>query len=85
MREVLSAKVFLSAPLGTVLIPGTTQLTQRDILYRLQSSKPKCVITDDAVAPAVDTVASECEHLPCKLIVSQRPRQGWGNLKDMMK
>ncbi|XP_005405093.1 PREDICTED: acyl-coenzyme A synthetase ACSM3, mitochondrial [Chinchilla lanigera] len=70
---------------GTVLIPGTTQLTQKDILYRLQSSKAKCIITDDILAPAVDAIASKCENLHSKLIVSQKSRQGWGNLKEMMK
>ncbi|XP_045316383.1 acyl-coenzyme A synthetase ACSM3, mitochondrial isoform X3 [Leopardus geoffroyi] len=70
---------------GTVLIPGTTQLTQRDILYRLQSSKAQCIITDEVLAPAVDAVASKCENLHSKLIVSQKPKDGWGNLKEMMK
>ncbi|XP_039089593.1 acyl-coenzyme A synthetase ACSM3, mitochondrial [Hyaena hyaena] len=70
---------------GTVLIPGTTQLTQRDILYRLQSSKAKCIITNEVLAPAVDAVASKCENLHSKLIVSQKPKDGWGNLKEMMK
>ncbi|KAM5228184.1 acyl-coenzyme A synthetase ACSM3, mitochondrial [Ctenodactylus gundi] len=70
---------------GTVLIPGTTQLTQKDILYRLQSSKAKCIITDDILAPAVDAIASKCENLRTKLIVSQNSREGWGNLKEMMK
>ncbi|XP_052056237.1 acyl-coenzyme A synthetase ACSM3, mitochondrial [Apodemus sylvaticus] len=70
---------------GTVLIPGTTQLTSKDILYRLQSSKAKCIITDDALAPAVDTVAAKCENLHSKLIVSQHSREGWGNLKEMIK
>ncbi|XP_004855955.1 acyl-coenzyme A synthetase ACSM3, mitochondrial isoform X2 [Heterocephalus glaber] len=70
---------------GTVLIPGTTQLTQKDILYRLQSSKAKCIITNDVLAPAVDAVASKCENLHSKLIVSQNSREGWVNLKEMMK
>ncbi|XP_055483304.1 acyl-coenzyme A synthetase ACSM3, mitochondrial isoform X1 [Psammomys obesus] len=70
---------------GTVLIPGTTQLTQKDILYRLQSSKANCIITDDVLAPAVDTVAAKCENLRSKLIVSQHSREGWGNLREMMK
>ncbi|XP_045141922.1 acyl-coenzyme A synthetase ACSM3, mitochondrial isoform X2 [Echinops telfairi] len=70
---------------GTVLITGTTQLTQRDILYRLQSSKAKCIITNDVLAPAVDAIAPKCEHLHSKLIVSRNPREGWRNLKEMMK
>eukprot|EP00069_Balaena_mysticetus_P010890 bmy_20956T0 len=59
-------------------------MTQKDILYRLQSSKAKCIITNDVLAPAVDGVASRCENLHCKLIVSQSPREGWENLKEMM-
>ncbi|XP_057171276.1 acyl-coenzyme A synthetase ACSM3, mitochondrial isoform X2 [Ursus arctos] len=70
---------------GTVLIPGTTQLTQKDILYRLQSSKAKCIITNEVLAPAVDAVAPKCDTLRSKLIVSQNPKDGWGNLKEMMK
>ncbi|XP_058142293.1 acyl-coenzyme A synthetase ACSM3, mitochondrial isoform X2 [Dasypus novemcinctus] len=64
---------------------GTTQLTQKDILYRLQTSKAKCIITNEVLAPAVDAIASKCENLHSKLIVSQTPREGWGNLKEMMK
>ncbi|XP_040113300.1 acyl-coenzyme A synthetase ACSM3, mitochondrial isoform X1 [Oryx dammah] len=70
---------------GTVLIPGTTQMTPKDILYRLQSSKAKCIITNEVLAPAVDAVASKCENLHSKLIVSQSPREGWENLKEMIK
>ncbi|XP_007985554.3 acyl-coenzyme A synthetase ACSM3, mitochondrial isoform X2 [Chlorocebus sabaeus] len=70
---------------GTVLIPGTTQLTQKDILYRLQSSKANCIITNDVLAPAVDAIAPQCENLHSKLIVSENSREGWGNLKEMMK
>ncbi|XP_069860486.1 LOW QUALITY PROTEIN: acyl-coenzyme A synthetase ACSM3, mitochondrial [Dipodomys merriami] len=71
---------------GTILIPGTPQLTQKDILYRLQSSKAKCIITNDALAPLlVDAVAPKCEHLHCKLMVSKHSRDGWGNIKEMMK
>uniref|UniRef100_A0A493SUA4 medium-chain acyl-CoA ligase n=1 Tax=Anas platyrhynchos platyrhynchos TaxID=8840 RepID=A0A493SUA4_ANAPP len=64
---------------GIVLIPGTTQLSAKDILYRLQASKAKCIITDDTVAPAVDSVASESQFLKNKLIVSKGSREGWLN------
>lgn len=85
-KEILPSKhCFFSAPLGTVSIPGTTQLTQKDILYRLQSSKAKCIITNDAVAPTVDTIASECENLHSKLIVSPNPRDGWAHLTGLMR
>nr|XP_032658016.1 acyl-coenzyme A synthetase ACSM3, mitochondrial-like isoform X1 [Chelonoidis abingdonii]XP_032658017.1 acyl-coenzyme A synthetase ACSM3, mitochondrial-like isoform X1 [Chelonoidis abingdonii]XP_032658018.1 acyl-coenzyme A synthetase ACSM3, mitochondrial-like isoform X1 [Chelonoidis abingdonii]XP_032658019.1 acyl-coenzyme A synthetase ACSM3, mitochondrial-like isoform X1 [Chelonoidis abingdonii]XP_032658020.1 acyl-coenzyme A synthetase ACSM3, mitochondrial-like isoform X1 [Chelonoidis abingdo len=68
---------------GTILIPGTTQLTAKDILHRVQTSKPKCIITDDVLAPAVDCIVSECQSLKFKLIVSKDQREGWLNFKDL--
>lgn len=71
--------------LGIVLIPGISQLSAKDILYRLQASKATCIITDDTLAPAVDSVASECEFLKTKLIVSKGSREGWLNFTDLCK
>lgn len=84
VKEILS-KHFLFFSFTDSFNPGTTQMTQKDILYRLPSSKSKCIITNDVLAPAVDGVASKCENLHSKLIVSQSPREGWKNLKEMMK
>ncbi|XP_055059366.2 acyl-coenzyme A synthetase ACSM3, mitochondrial [Misgurnus anguillicaudatus] len=69
---------------GTVLIPGTSQLTARDIRHRLQVSGAKCVITDETVAPLLDSVASDCPTVTSKLLVSHRARHGWGNLTQLM-
>uniref|UniRef100_A0A8C5CNY1 medium-chain acyl-CoA ligase n=1 Tax=Gadus morhua TaxID=8049 RepID=A0A8C5CNY1_GADMO len=55
---------------GTVLLPGTCQLTARDILHRLRTSGAKCVVTDEFLAPLVDEVAPQCPALNCKIIVS---------------
>ncbi|NWZ03893.1 ACSM3 synthetase, partial [Loxia curvirostra] len=41
---------------GIVFFPGTSQLTAKDILYRLQASKAKCIVTNDTLAPAVESV-----------------------------
>ncbi|XP_074961222.1 acyl-coenzyme A synthetase ACSM3, mitochondrial-like isoform X3 [Phalacrocorax aristotelis] len=68
---------------GIVLIPGVSQLSAKDILYRLQASKATCIITDDTRAPAVDSVASECQFLKTKLIVSKGSREGWLNFNDL--
>uniref|UniRef100_A0A7M4EFH1 medium-chain acyl-CoA ligase n=1 Tax=Crocodylus porosus TaxID=8502 RepID=A0A7M4EFH1_CROPO len=56
---------------GIVFIPATTQLRANDILYRLQSSEAKCIITNDMLAPAVDSVVSKCQFLKTKVIVSE--------------
>lgn len=75
---------FIALP-GIVLIPGISQLSAKDILYRLQASKATCIITDDTLAPAVDSVASECQFLKTKLIVSKGSREGWLNFTDLYK
>ncbi|KAL8175461.1 UNVERIFIED_CONTAM: Acyl-coenzyme A synthetase acsm3, mitochondrial [Gekko kuhli] len=70
---------------GIVAIPGTSQLTAKDIQYRLQASKAKCIITTDTLAPAVDSVAAECRFLKTKLIVSEGKRDGWLNFSGLCK
>uniref|UniRef100_A0A673FT09 medium-chain acyl-CoA ligase n=1 Tax=Sinocyclocheilus rhinocerous TaxID=307959 RepID=A0A673FT09_9TELE len=69
---------------GTVLIPSTSQLTARDICHRLQTSGAKCVITDETLAPLLDTVASDCPSISTKLLLSHRAMHGWGNLTELM-
>uniref|UniRef100_A0A8B9C5H6 medium-chain acyl-CoA ligase n=1 Tax=Anser brachyrhynchus TaxID=132585 RepID=A0A8B9C5H6_9AVES len=70
---------------GVVFIPGTTQLTAKDICYRLLASKAKCIVTIDELAPAVDSVASKCQFLKTKLIVSESRRAEWLNFSDLFK
>ncbi|XP_053132357.1 acyl-coenzyme A synthetase ACSM3, mitochondrial-like isoform X2 [Hemicordylus capensis] len=69
---------------GTVLIPGTTQLTAKDILHRVQTSRAKCIITDQVLAPAVDTIASKCQSLESKLLVSKEDKEGWVNFSSLL-
>ncbi|XP_011385661.1 acyl-coenzyme A synthetase ACSM4, mitochondrial isoform X1 [Pteropus vampyrus] len=70
---------------GLVFIPGTTLLTAKDILYRLQASKAKCVVASEEVIPAVESIVSECPHLKTKLQVSPRSRQGWLSLQELLQ
>ncbi|XP_029432375.1 acyl-coenzyme A synthetase ACSM3, mitochondrial-like isoform X1 [Rhinatrema bivittatum] len=69
---------------GLILIPGTPQLTAKDILHRLQMSKASCIVTNEDLAPAVDSVLSQCQFLKVKLIVSESKREGWLNYKDLV-
>ncbi|XP_054848968.1 acyl-coenzyme A synthetase ACSM4, mitochondrial-like [Eublepharis macularius] len=70
---------------GIILIPGTSQLTAKDIQYRLQASKAKCIITTDALAPAVDSAAADCHFLKTKLMASEGKREGWLNFNGLLK
>ncbi|XP_075623422.1 acyl-coenzyme A synthetase ACSM4, mitochondrial isoform X2 [Balearica regulorum gibbericeps] len=70
---------------GVTIIPGTTQLTAQDICYRLLASKAQCIITTDVLAPAVDSVASKCQFLKTKLIVSESSRAEWLNFSALLQ
>uniref|UniRef100_A0A5F9DLN9 medium-chain acyl-CoA ligase n=1 Tax=Oryctolagus cuniculus TaxID=9986 RepID=A0A5F9DLN9_RABIT len=70
---------------GIVFMPGTTQLKAKDILYRLQASKAKAVVTTDTLAPEVDSVASECPALKAKLLVSDHSRDGWLDFHSLIQ
>ncbi|XP_043350252.1 acyl-coenzyme A synthetase ACSM4, mitochondrial-like isoform X3 [Dermochelys coriacea] len=70
---------------GIIYIPATIQLTANDILYRLQASKAKCIITNDTLAPAVDSVVSKCQFLKTRLMVSEGSRDGWMDFKELLK
>ncbi|XP_059835087.1 acyl-coenzyme A synthetase ACSM3, mitochondrial [Hypanus sabinus] len=70
---------------GTVLIPGTSQLTTKDILYRLQASNAKCIVTNDVLADSVEAVMSQCPSLKAKMIISHKYRKGWINFHDLYR
>ncbi|CAH6793016.1 acyl-coenzyme A synthetase ACSM1, mitochondrial [Phodopus roborovskii] len=70
---------------GIVFMPGTTQLRAKDILYRLQVSQAKAIVTTGSLVPEVDSVASECPTLKTKLAVSDNNHEGWLNFQSLMK
>ncbi|WP_041283239.1 AMP-binding protein [Desulfofundulus kuznetsovii] len=67
--------------LGAVISPGTTQLTAKDIKYRLETAEAVCVITDNDNAPKVDEVVGECPTVKSRIIVGE-PRQGWLDYRE---
>lgn len=62
--------------MGAVISPGTTQLTAKDIKYRLLESGATCLITNPALAAKTDEVAAECPKLKSKIVITA-PRDGW--------
>ncbi|RIK93165.1 MAG: acyl-CoA synthetase [Proteobacteria bacterium] len=66
--------------MGAVVSPGTTQLSAKDIAYRVQASRAVAVITDDANAAKVDGVRHECLSLKAFLVVDAE-RPGWVNFE----
>ncbi|XP_032956953.1 acyl-coenzyme A synthetase ACSM4, mitochondrial-like [Rhinolophus ferrumequinum] len=70
---------------GLVFMPGTTQLTLKDILYRLQVSKAKCIVAGEEVVPVVESIESQCPHLKTKLLVSPHSRKGWLSFQELYR
>ncbi|XP_034282149.1 acyl-coenzyme A synthetase ACSM3, mitochondrial-like isoform X1 [Pantherophis guttatus] len=71
---------------GIVFIPATILLTAPDILYRLQQSKVSCIVANEATAPFVDAVGSECSWLKTRILVSKTSkREGWLNFHDLLQ
>uniref|UniRef100_A0A670K2G2 medium-chain acyl-CoA ligase n=1 Tax=Podarcis muralis TaxID=64176 RepID=A0A670K2G2_PODMU len=71
---------------GVTFIPATTLLTAKDISYRLQKSRAKCIVTNDALAPLIDSLASDCQFLKTRMLVSKgSSREGWLNFHDLLK
>lgn len=62
--------------MGAVASPGTTQLSAKDISYRINAAEAVCFITDAANAPKLDEIAAECPSLRAKIVVGDE-RPGW--------
>lgn len=69
--------------MGVVIAPGTTQLTSKDLEYRVNMSKAACFITDNANASKLDAVADMCPTLKCKLVIGG-DRDGWMNYTQVV-
>lgn len=68
---------------GAVLIPGSLQLTKRDIVYRGNSAEVKAIIcvNDDFVINQVEASEKEIPTLENKIVVGE-PREGWRFFED---
>lgn len=68
---------------GAVLIPGSLQLTKKDIVYRGNSAEVKAIIcvNDDFVINQVEASEKEIPTLENKIVVSE-PRDGWRFFED---
>ncbi|XP_068100910.1 acyl-coenzyme A synthetase ACSM3, mitochondrial-like [Hyperolius riggenbachi] len=66
-----------------ILIPGTTQLTAKDILHRLQTSEAKCIIASEALVPVIDSISAQTPSLQTKMVVSGKSTGGWLNFQEL--
>ncbi len=63
--------------MGAVISPGTTQLSAKDISYRINAAKATCVVADRALCERVDSIAADCPTLRVRVAVanSNEPEQ----------
>lgn len=66
-----------------VLLPGTTQLQERDILWRLNTSKADCIIADWETAEKVDRLG-KVGSVKHKILVGAT-KEGWLNWDEMFE
>lgn len=68
-----------------IAIPTTTLLTEKDIVFRMESAEVDGVITDDAGAEKIDRVAAEVPELRVKVKLGGAPRPGWVGYDDIVR
>ncbi len=62
--------------MGAVIAPGTTQLTSKDIEYRVNKSEAVCIVTNHEIAAKFEEVADKCPSIKTRIIIEE-PRDGW--------
>lgn len=72
--------------LGATLIPGTLQLTKKDIVYRGKAANVHAIVcvNDPFVISQVEAAQSELPNLKCKILAAER-REGWLCLNDELE
>lgn len=69
--------------MGAVCSPGTTQLSPKDIDYRIDAADAVCFITDEANAEKLEAVPDAAAKLKGKIIVGGQ-RAGWTSYDEAM-
>jgi acyl-coenzyme A synthetase/AMP-(fatty) acid ligase len=71
--------------IGAVPVPGTQQLTSRDIEYRIERSEAVVAITDSDGAVKVDEVAERLPLLAHRIVVGAAPSGAWHAMDALLK
>ena len=77
--EVLTACIRM----GVVCSPGTTQLSPKDVEYRVNAANAKAVITDLQNASKVDEVVETCPTLDVRILVGGE-NEGWRSYEGLV-
>ena len=64
--------------MGAICSPGTTQLSPKDIAYRMNAANAVCFITDVDNADKLEEVADQCETMKARFLIGGE-RDAWLN------
>jgi acyl-coenzyme A synthetase/AMP-(fatty) acid ligase len=70
--------------IGAVVMPGTNQLTARDIAYRVSAAGASVAITSADGAEKIDAIESELPSLRLRLGHDVGGRDGWGDWDELL-
>ncbi len=83
-REVEWWEVFTAVlRMGAVVSPGTTQLSAKDIAYRIDAASATCVVSNCQNSEKVDAAAAQCPSLKTRVLVDGE-KAGWIDLQQGM-
>jgi acetyl-CoA synthetase/medium-chain acyl-CoA synthetase len=72
------------AKANIIAIPATTQLTEKDVAFRIESAEVDAIITDSAGAEKVDRIAVALNEPLLKILVDKDPRSGWQSYENLV-
>ena len=70
--------------IGAIAMPGTNQLTSRDISYRIRSAAAVAAITDEVGAEKIDAIEEPLESLEHRIAWNAGSRAGWDDFAELM-
>lgn len=70
--------------IGAVVMPGTNQLTSRDIAYRIRSAEAAVAITGDIGAEKIDGIEDDLPTLRHRIASGAPARDGWHDFDRML-
>jgi acetyl-CoA synthetase len=70
--------------IGAVVMPGTNQLTARDVAYRISTAEAAVAITGGEGAEKIDAIERDLPSLKLRIVVDGGERPGWVDFGGML-
>ncbi len=71
--------------IGAIPMPATSQLTPRDVAYRIARAEARLAVTDTDGAAKLDQVRGELPSLKEMVVVGEQPSSAWRPLGQLME